>query len=78
MQGCQDWGDVLVVPHSHQDPGSTALDVLELLEALARDPHEECSIPAVKRQRRGQALQHQGYRGRKFKNVARGGKIRVL
>ena len=34
--------DVLVFVHSHQDPSSTVLDVLELLDALARDPDEKC------------------------------------
>ena len=28
--------------HSHQDPGSAILDILELFEALARDPDEKC------------------------------------
>ena len=28
--------------HPHQDPGSAVLYVLELFEALARDPDEEC------------------------------------
>lgn len=32
--------DVLVLPHPHQDPDSSVLNVLELLEAPARD--EEC------------------------------------
>ena len=31
-----------VIAHPHQDPGSTVLYVLELLDALARDPDEEC------------------------------------
>lgn len=28
--------------HPHQDPSSAGLYVLELLNALARDPNEEC------------------------------------
>ena len=28
--------------HPHQDPGSGVLDVLESLDAFARDPDEEC------------------------------------
>ena len=33
--------DMFIFPHSHQDPSSTALNVLELLDALARDPDEK-------------------------------------
>ena len=28
--------------NSHQDPSSTVLNVVELLDALARDPQEKC------------------------------------
>lgn len=31
-----------MLTHPHQDPGSTVLNILEPLEALARDPDEEC------------------------------------
>ena len=34
--------DVFIFAHPHQDPGSAVLYVLELLDALARDPDEEC------------------------------------
>ena len=34
--------DVVVLPHPHQDPGSTILDVLQPLDVLAGDPDEEC------------------------------------
>ena len=33
---------MVVLAHPHQDPGSTVLNVLEPLDALARDPNEEC------------------------------------
>ena len=39
-KGFEDGGDVLKFAHPHQDPGSTVLYVLELLDALARDPDE--------------------------------------
>ena len=38
----EDWGDVLMFAHSHQDPSCRVLDVLEPLQALARDPDEKC------------------------------------
>ena len=34
--------DVLIFAHSHQEPSSAVLDVLELLKALARNPDEKC------------------------------------
>ena len=34
----EDGSDVLIFSHSHQDPSSTALYVLELLKVLARVP----------------------------------------
>ena len=34
--------DVIVFPHSHQDPSGTVLNMLELLDALARGPDEKC------------------------------------
>ena len=40
VKGFEDGGDVLKFAHPHQDPGSTVLYVLELLDALARDPDE--------------------------------------
>ena len=42
VKGFEDGGDVLKFAHPHQDPGSTVLYVLELLDALVRDPDEEC------------------------------------
>ena len=33
---------MFTLSHPHQDPGSAVLNVLELSEALARDPDEEC------------------------------------
>ena len=42
VKGFQDGGDVFVLTHPHQDPGSAVLDVLKLLDAPARDPDEEC------------------------------------
>lgn len=41
-----DGGDVIMFVHPHQDPGSGVLDVLESLDALARNPDEE-SITVV-------------------------------
>ena len=38
----QNGGDVIVFADPHQDPGSTVLHVLQSLDALARDPDEEC------------------------------------
>ena len=38
----EDRSDVLIFPHPHQDPGSAVLNVLQLLNALARNPDEEC------------------------------------
>ena len=46
VKGFEDGGDVFKFAHPHQDPGSTVLYVLELLDALARDPDEE-SITVV-------------------------------
>ena len=40
VEGFQDWGDVIIFVHPHQDPGSAVLDVLQSLNALARDPDE--------------------------------------
>ncbi len=34
--------DVFIFLHPHQDPGSAVSYILELLEALARDPDEKC------------------------------------
>ena len=42
VKGFEDGGDVFIFAHPHQDPGSAVLYVLELLDALARDPDEEC------------------------------------
>ena len=33
---------MFTLSHSHQDPGSAVLNILELFEALARDPDEKC------------------------------------
>ena len=33
---------MVVFSHPHQDPSSAVLNVLEPLEALTRDPDEEC------------------------------------
>ena len=33
---------MIKLSHPHQDPSSAVLNVLEPLEALARDPDEEC------------------------------------
>ena len=41
VEGFEDGCDVVVLPHPHQDPGSTILDVLQPLEVLAGDPDEE-------------------------------------
>lgn len=37
-----DRDNTFMLTHPHQDPDSAALDILELLEALIRDPDEEC------------------------------------
>ena len=42
VKGFEDGVDVFIFAHPHQDPGSAVLYVLELLDALARDPDEEC------------------------------------
>ena len=42
VKGFQDGGDVVIFAHPHQDPGSAVLYVLEHLDALAKDPDEEC------------------------------------
>ena len=42
MERFEDGCDVVVLPHPHQDPGSTVLNVLQLLDVLAWDPDEEC------------------------------------
>ena len=31
-----------MLAHPHQDPSCTVLDILQFLEAFARDPNEEC------------------------------------
>ena len=33
---------MVVFAHSHQDPSCTVLNILEPLQALARDPDEKC------------------------------------
>jgi hypothetical protein len=40
VKGFEDGGDVFIFAQPHQDPGSAVLYVLELLDALARDPDE--------------------------------------
>lgn len=42
--------DVFICQHPHQNPCSAILNILELLEALARYPYEKCIT--VKRRRR--------------------------
>ena len=42
VKGFEDGGDLFKFVHPHQDPGSAVLYVLELLDALNRDPDEEC------------------------------------
>ena len=42
VEGFEDGCDVVVLPHPHQDPGSTILDVLQTLDVLSGDPDEEC------------------------------------
>lgn len=37
----KDEGDMLMLTHPRLDPGSTVLNILETLTALARDPDEE-------------------------------------
>ena len=37
----KDGSDVVIFTYPHQDPSSTVLDVMEPLEALARNPDEE-------------------------------------
>ena len=41
-------GNVLIFPHSHQDPSSRVLDVLKHLQTLARDPNEKCVTVVMK------------------------------
>lgn len=42
MERFEDGCDVVVLLHAHQDPSSTVLNVLQLLDVLAWDPDEEC------------------------------------
>ena len=42
MEGSEDGCDVVKFPHSHQDPRSAVLDVLQPLDVLAGDPDEKC------------------------------------
>lgn len=35
------WGNMVIFVHPHQGPSSAVLNVLELANALARDPDEE-------------------------------------
>ena len=42
MEGFENGCDVVVLSHSHQDPSSTVLNVLQLLDVLAGDPDEKC------------------------------------
>ena len=37
----KDGADVLMLTGSHQDPGSTVLNILQLLDGFARYPDEE-------------------------------------
>ncbi len=39
--GFKDGSDMTIFAHPHQDPSSTVLNVLQLLEAFARDADEE-------------------------------------
>ncbi len=38
----EDGSNMFIFAHPHQDPSSSVLDVLKLLNAFARDPNEEC------------------------------------
>ena len=42
MEGFKDGCDVVTLPHSHQDPGSTFLDVVTLLDVLGLGSDEKC------------------------------------
>lgn len=51
----QDWSDVTVLPHSHEDHGSAVLDLLEWLEVPVK---VRCISPALrKKKRHGQVSQ---------------------
>ena len=41
LQRVEDGGSVLIFSDSHQDPGSAVLNILQLLDVLARNPGEE-------------------------------------
>ncbi len=41
MERFKDGRGIIIFVHPHQDPSSTVLNVLQLLEAFARDPDEE-------------------------------------
>ncbi len=41
MERFKDGSDMIIFAHPHQDPSSTVLNVLQLLEAFATDPNEE-------------------------------------
>ncbi len=41
MERFKDWSDMIIFAHPHQDPNSTVLNVLQLLEAFARDLDKE-------------------------------------
>ena len=44
MKGFEDGDDMFKFAHPHQDPGSAILYVLGLLDALSRDPDEDCLV----------------------------------
>ena len=50
VQWLEDGGYVLIFSDSPQDPGSAVLNVLQLLDALARNPGEE-SVAVVQSRR---------------------------
>ena len=42
VKGMEYGCDMVIFPHSRQDPGCTVLNVLEPLDAFSRDPDEKC------------------------------------
>ena len=41
MKCVEDGSDVFILSHSHQDPSSAVLDILQLLQTLVGDPDEK-------------------------------------
>ena len=65
----EDGGNVLMLAHSHQDPSCRVLYVLKPLQALARDPDEECVTVVQSGGDKGMNLFFRSLRGREWGGV---------